>query len=358
MKSKNWSYGLVVWPLAVCVLIALAYLQQASTPNVWVALPGLSQTHGKDSHSKLRDPDALRPMIKLHPEDHIFRAPTTQHLDWVVTSNYLRPDGVLKRVYCINGEDLFPCHHRNLLADRYMTGLFPGPTIEARSGDTLVISLINRLEDESISIHWHGLHVKSLFFSRFGGLQYPVANYLPGSMDGAAGVSQCPISPGSKFIYNLTIPENQSGTFWYHAHSGVARADGLYGGLVVHAPSLNLTVGDLMAGEERANLRDNYSKDVLLLIGDWYHRPASQVLAWYMRAGSFGNEVSSQIDPVAVLTATQPVPDSLLINGVGHFNCSMAVPARPVDCVEHYVDLSYLDFDDGLSYRIRVVNTG
>ncbi|RLM00270.1 hypothetical protein CFD26_108544 [Aspergillus turcosus] len=162
-------------------------------------------------------------------------------------------------------------------------------------------------------------------------------------MDGAAGVSQCPIAPGSKFIYNLTIPEDQSGTFWYHAHSGVARADGLYGGLVVHAPSLNLTVRGLMAEEERGNHRNNYSKDLLLLIGDWYHRPASQVLDWYMRAGSFGNE---------------PVPDSLLINGVGHFNCSMAVPARPVDCVEHYVDLSYLDFDDGLSYRMRVVNTG
>lgn len=177
-------------------------------------------------------------------------------------------------------------------------------------------------------------------------------------MDGAAGVSQCPIAPGSKFIYNLTIPEDQSGTFWYHAHSGVARADGLYGGLVVHAPSLNLTVRGLMAEEERGNHRNNYSKDLLLLIGDWYHRPASQVLDWYMRAGSFGNEVSRPNRSGAVLMATQPVPDSLLINGVGHFNCSMAVPARPVDCVEHYVDLSYLDFDDGLSYRMRVVNTG
>jgi FtsP/CotA-like multicopper oxidase with cupredoxin domain len=111
-------------------------------------------------------------------------------------------------------------------------------------------------------------------------------------MDGAAGVSQCPIAPGSKFIYNITIPENQSGTFWYHAHSGVSRADGLYGGFVVHAPSLNLTVPGVMAEEEKANHRDIHGKDLLLLIGDWYHQPASQVLDWYMRAGSFGNEVS------------------------------------------------------------------
>ncbi|GFF89284.1 hypothetical protein IFM60648_08676 [Aspergillus lentulus] len=132
-------------------------------------------------------------------------------------------------------------------------------------------------------------------------------------MDGAAGVSRCPIAPGSKFIYNLTVPENQSGTFWYYAHSGVSRADGLYGGFVVHAPSLNLTDRGLKSKEEEANYRDFYSKDLLL-----HDRRL-------------------------------PVPDSLLINGVGHFNCSMAVPARPVDCIEHYVDLSYLEFDDGQS---------
>ncbi|GFF88515.1 hypothetical protein IFM47457_07841, partial [Aspergillus lentulus] len=66
----------------------------------------------------------------------------SRHLEWVVSSNYLRPDGIVGRIYCING-------------------LYPGPTIESRSGDTLVVTLINGLEDESISIHWHGLHVQS-----------------------------------------------------------------------------------------------------------------------------------------------------------------------------------------------------
>lgn len=114
-KSKTWSYELVLWPLAACVLISLAYLQQPSTPNAWVSLPGLSQTHPKDSHSRLRDPDALRPMLKLHSEDHIYRKPTTRHLEWAVTSNFLRPDGVLKRVYCINGEDLLSYHRGTVL---------------------------------------------------------------------------------------------------------------------------------------------------------------------------------------------------------------------------------------------------
>lgn len=111
-------------------------------------------------------------------------------------------------------------------------------------------------------------------------------------MDGAVGVTQCPIPPGASFVYNFTIRPDQSGTFWYHAHSGVSRADGLYGGLVVHSPVPKFTVRSLMA---RAGSKDSwphsYDEDLLVLIGDWYHRPGHDVLAWYMRAGSFGNEV-------------------------------------------------------------------
>jgi hypothetical protein len=54
----------------------------------------------------------------------------------------------------------------------------------------------------------------------------------------------------------------------------------------------------------------------------------------------------------------QPVPDSLLINGIGHYNCSMAVPARPVDCVEQNSDLKYLHGEANTLHRLRVVNTG
>ncbi|RAL05428.1 laccase [Aspergillus ibericus CBS 121593] len=250
------------------------------------------------------DPDASRPVIELHPENHVYRDSVAQHLDWEVTADYGRPDGVLKRVYLVNG-------------------LFPGPTIEARSGDRLIVNVTNSLKDESISIHWHGLHIEN-------------------AMDGAVGVTQRPILPGSTFTYNFTIPADQNGTFWYHAHSGLIRADGLYGGLIVHAPSPKSTVRGLLAHADD-NGHDSYSKDILLLVGDWYHRFADQVYSWYMRAASFGNE---------------PVPDSLLINGEGRFDCSMAVPARPVDCINRQMNLSYLDANSDITYRVRVINTG
>lgn len=48
----------------------------------------------------------------------------------------------------------------------------------------------------------------------------------------------------------------------------------------------------------------------------------------------------------------------MLINGAGHFDCMMAVPARPVDCIDQQVNNSFINLDPHASYRIRVVNTG
>ena len=45
-----------------------------------------------------------------------------------------------------------------------MLDAFPGPTIEARSGDTILVEVVNNLpENEGLSIHWHGLHMQSKF---------------------------------------------------------------------------------------------------------------------------------------------------------------------------------------------------
>ncbi|KAE8387279.1 multicopper oxidase-domain-containing protein [Aspergillus alliaceus] len=303
--TKDWPYSILICPLIVCILIVLLFLQQFSAPDPLRSVLPLPGTHHEETlHPKLHSPDLSRPRIELQPEDHIYRSAVTRHLDWVVTADHLRPDGVSKRVYLVND-------------------LFPGPTIEARSGDTLIINVTNALPEESIAIHWHGLHIHN-------------------AMDGVPGVTQSAIPPGSTFMYNLTIPHDQSGTFWYHGHTGTSRADGLYGGFVVHAPASRATVRGLMSRHSVESVPYGYEREFLLLIGDWYHRSGDQVLAWYMSIDSFGNE---------------PAPDSLLINGMGNFNCSMAVPARPVDCIEQDNNLSYLT-DIETAYRLRVVNTG
>jgi FtsP/CotA-like multicopper oxidase with cupredoxin domain len=68
----------------------------------------------------------------------------------------------------------------------------------------------------------------------------------------------------------------------YHAHSEVQRGDGLYGGLVVHDPIT-----------PRENFTYQYKKELLFLVGDWYHWQATKVLANFMDRTSMGNEVCS-----------------------------------------------------------------
>ncbi|KAG9961243.1 hypothetical protein KCU61_g5649, partial [Aureobasidium melanogenum] len=238
---------------------------------------------------------ASRLNIQLHPEDHATREPSILTFKWQVTSSVQSPDGVEKLVYLINGQ-------------------FPGPTIEARSGDCIVVEVENALDGSHTAIHWHGLRMRD-------------AN----AMDGAVGVTQAPIAPGKSFTYNFTIGPSEHGTFWYHAHDQVQRADGLYGGLIIHKP---------WSQHSRRSI-NSIVPEQLLLIGDWYHRSAEEVLATYMSSGSFGNE---------------PVPDSIVLNGKGSYDCSMAVPARPVVCTS--IERPSLSLPTVGRTRLRVVNVG
>lgn len=172
-------------------------------------------------------------------------------------------------------------------------------------------------------------------------------------MDGVVGVTQCTIDPGATFTYKFTIHREQHGTFWYHAHSAVKRADGLYGGLVVHKPV------DGKNGQADSSIYE-YDSEKLLLIGDWYHSTADVVLAGYKSFRNYGYEVShlpfSAWDVYLTEPKSQPAPDSLLINGVGSYNCTNARPGRPVDCKETDAPTFHVSGDK--TVRLRVVNTG
>lgn len=94
-----------------------------------------------------------------------------------------------------------------------INGTIPGPTLHFIEGEEAVIHVTNNM-DEDTSVHWHGL-------------------ILPGEMDGVPGFNGFPgIKPGETFTYRF--PVRQSGTYWYHAHSGEQEQDGHYGSLVLH----------------------------------------------------------------------------------------------------------------------------
>ncbi|KAK5714874.1 hypothetical protein LTR17_016984 [Elasticomyces elasticus] len=150
-------------------------------------------------------------------------------------------------------------------------------------------------------------------------------------MDGVVGVTQEAMMPGQSFTYELHIPNNQSGSFWYHSHYEEQRADGLFGAFVVHPAEVEMKPAH---GQDLA-----YEDDQLVLIGDWHHRPAPEILAYYRDWKNFKIE---------------PAPDSLLLNGRGYFNCSRAVPARPLDC--EVVEVPKLTLTARRT-RLRIVNT-
>jgi CopA family copper-resistance protein len=92
-----------------------------------------------------------------------------------------------------------------------INGTVPGPLLRLKEGQRVRISVTNTL-DEDTSIHWHGLLV-------------------PTEMDGVPGVSFPGIRPRQTFVYEFPII--QSGTYWYHSHSGLQEAAGHYAPIVI-----------------------------------------------------------------------------------------------------------------------------
>ncbi|RVW14023.1 putative laccase-9 [Vitis vinifera] len=88
------------------------------------------------------------------------------------------------------------CSTKNILT---INGRFPGPTIYAKKGETIIVDVYNRGK-ENVTIHWHGVTMP----------RYPWT-------DGPEYITQCPIPPGSKFSQKIIL-SSEEGTLWWHAH--------------------------------------------------------------------------------------------------------------------------------------------
>jgi len=91
-------------------------------------------------------------------------------------------------------------------------GSAPGPMIEVQEGDRVRIIVDNHLP-EMTSMHWHGLEI-------------------PFAMDGGPGLSQPPIPPGGRFVYEFTL--RQEGTYFYHSHMAMQEMMGMIGAFIIH----------------------------------------------------------------------------------------------------------------------------
>ena len=113
-----------------------------------------------------------------------------------------------------------------------INGQVPAPILRWREGDTVTLAVTNRLSEPS-SIHWHGIRT-------------------PSPMDGVPGLSFPGIAPGETFVYRFLVP--QSGTYWYHSHSGYQEQTGVYGPIVI---------------EPKGGYAQRFDRDYVVMLSDW-----------------------------------------------------------------------------------------
>ena len=133
-----------------------------------------------------------------------------------------------------------------------VNGSLPGPLLRWREGTTVTLHVTNRLRTQT-SIHWHGI-------------------LLPFDMDGVPGISFPGIAPGETFTYRF--PVKQSGTYWYHAHSGFEEQTGLYGALVIDP-----------AGPGRIATE----RDYVVMLNDWTDEDPATVFAHLKQQSDYYN---------------------------------------------------------------------
>jgi FtsP/CotA-like multicopper oxidase with cupredoxin domain len=133
-----------------------------------------------------------------------------------------------------------------------VNGSMPAPVLRFREGDDATIRVTNRLK-ESTSIHWHGLK-------------------LPNAMDGVPGLTFAGIPPGETFTYRFPII--QSGTYWYHSHSGMQEQTGLFGALIL---------------EPKAREPYAYDRDYTVVLSDWTDEDPMTVVANLKQQGDYYN---------------------------------------------------------------------
>jgi CopA family copper-resistance protein len=122
-----------------------------------------------------------------------------------------------------------------------INGEIPGPTLRWREGEAVTIRVTNKLQEYS-SIHWHGI-------------------LLPYQMDGVPGLSYKGIAPGETFTYQFKV--QQSGTYWYHSHSGMQEQTGLYGAIVIEPAVRESLLAD---------------RDYVVMLSDWTDEDPMRVL--------------------------------------------------------------------------------
>ena len=135
-----------------------------------------------------------------------------------------------------------------------INGCLPAPVLRFKQGERVTLEVTNHLAEDS-SVHWHGL-------------------ILPSAMDGVPNISDGfrGIPPGETFRYQFDV--TQSGTYWYHSHSGFQEQTGAYGAIVI---------------DPADGPRFGYDREHVVLLSDWSDEDPEDIYARLKKMSHFYN---------------------------------------------------------------------
>ena len=184
-----------------------------------------------------------------------------------------------------------------------VNGQIPMPTLTFTEGDIAEIVVHNKLK-ESTSLHWHGL-------------------FLPNKEDGVPYLTQMPIEPNETFTYRFPII--QSGTHWYHSHSGLQEQIGMYGSLVLlkkkDDPTFRKGIDDLpevpIILSEWTDIKPENVHRMLHNANDWsaIKKGTVQSYSEAIKAGHFKTKLGNEWKRMLAMDVSDVYYDKFLING-------------------------------------------
>jgi FtsP/CotA-like multicopper oxidase with cupredoxin domain len=179
----------------------------------------------------------------------------------------------------------------------------PMPTLTFTEGDIAEIVVHNKLK-ESTSLHWHGL-------------------FLPNKEDGVPYLTQMPIKPNETFTYRFPII--QSGTHWYHSHSGLQEQIGMYGSMVLlkkkDDPTFRKGIDDLpevpIILSEWTDIKPENVQRMLRNANDWaaIKKGTVQSYSEAIKAGHFKTKLGNEMKRMLAMDVSDVYYDKFLING-------------------------------------------
>ena len=184
-----------------------------------------------------------------------------------------------------------------------VNGQIPMPTLTFTEGDTAEIYVHNELDEET-SLHWHGL-------------------FLPNKEDGVPNLTQMPIEPNTTHIYRFPII--QTGTHWYHSHSGLQEQIGMYGNFVMLKKQTDSTfrkgIDDLptvsIVLSEWTDYKPENVHRMLHNASDWFaiKKNATQSYAEAIKAGHFKTKLKNEWKRMLAMDVSDVYYDKILMNG-------------------------------------------